>query len=183
MKKTIQTINEKLKIANGRKLSSEQMVNARQDSVLNGIIIQICSEDGEKEDIITKSVDGTYVRREVDFDYMETPDISHGARIMHRGYYPNRTIVSKYNSTGELTERTISYGGVANPSFRKPLHELFNPAGSWIGKKPTRKQSLERRTLSSRGDSREPSHAEDGEHNRGYTSSGFGYGPGSHNPD
>lgn len=134
MSKVIQAINKKLKIAAGRELSANQMVEAPLKTS-NSLIYRINSAKGDAEDVIVRDTDGTFIREQISYKQMVTDDISYGGAIKHVGFYPVKTVQSVYDSQGKLTERLIHYGGIANPDSTEPRHHQFSPAGRWLGKK------------------------------------------------
>lgn len=130
MKEILGKIVRGAKIATGRQLSADQMAHAAP--ARKGWIVKINSADGRTEDVIEKRDDGTFFREKISYTWTSTPDFSYGSEIMHTGFYPDKTTVSRYDADGKLVARDIGYGGLANPSFQHPSHRIFNPAGSWL---------------------------------------------------
>jgi len=95
---------DRLKIALGRQLSPKQMANARVRGESEGITI-----------------------------FMTTPDASHGWKRPHKGYYPSKTVVEKYNEKGLLVVKQVSEGNLYISGTT--VTRFFNPPGKLIGKK------------------------------------------------
>ncbi|MEK6839328.1 MAG: hypothetical protein AABX72_00130 [Nanoarchaeota archaeon] len=122
-----------LKNWTGRTLSKEQMDAAQPPTDEDNVII-LCHGSPLNIDRLRKLPDGRFVRFQQDFEYMTTPDVSHGWSISHTGYYPTKTERKVYNPEGLLIERCASRGNLYIGT-ENLVDKVYDPPGSWIGKK------------------------------------------------
>lgn len=122
---------DRLKLALGRQLSPEQMANARGESEV--ITIVAGSDKPMKIDRLEKCSSDKFVRFRQRFSFMTTPDASYGWERPHKGYYPSRTVVEKYNEGGLLVVKQVSDGNLY--ILGKTVTGFFNPPGKLIGKR------------------------------------------------
>ena len=121
---------DRLKLVLGRQLSPKKMANARKES--EEFEAWLRSDPSKKIDDLEKRNSGEFVRFRQRFQYMTTPDASHGWEQPHTGYYPSKTIKEIYDSKGRLKEKTVA--GCAY-NWEGSTTRLFNPPGRLIGKK------------------------------------------------
>ena len=124
-------LGDRLKIALGRQLSPEQMANAKGESEV--ITIVAGSDKPMKIDRLEKCSSDKFVRFRQRFSLITTPDASHGWKRLHKGYYPSKTVVEKYNEKGLLVVKQVSEGNLYISG--KTITRFFNPPGKLIGKK------------------------------------------------
>ena len=132
----LEQIANKLKVALGRKLSREQITNAklRNGPEHNFITVSSDTEKPARIDMLEKLPSGDFVRYRQGFEWMTTPDSSYGMERPHTGYYPYGSVRQLYNQDGLLVEKTISYGSlIFNPYDKKT--KVFVPPGRFIGRK------------------------------------------------
>src|SRR3989338_129698 len=110
MKNLVQKLDERLRVALGRKLTQEQMKNAEVKGENKGFTIITGSDKPLNIDRLEKDSSGEFVRFRQRFELMDTPDASEGWAITHTGYYPSKTTMDVYDGDGLLKSRTVSYG-------------------------------------------------------------------------
>ncbi len=106
------------------------MANAEESE---GLTIVAGSDKPMKIDRLEKYSSNKFVRFRQKFSFMITPDASHGWERPHRGYYPSKTVIEKYNKDGLLVIKQVSYGNLYIPG--ETVTSFFNPPGRLIGKK------------------------------------------------
>jgi hypothetical protein len=120
-----------LKIATGRKLSQEQMDEAKTGDP--GLFPHDCLVD-KPETFDNIAINGDkIVRRMAKYRWCITPDTSH-EEVSHRGYYVVLDEERKYNRDGLLEERFICKmpGGL---TVADRITLVYDPAGRLIGKR------------------------------------------------
>ena len=124
---------DRLKIALRRQLSPKQMANARVRGESEGFTIVAGSDKPMKIDRLEKCSSDEFERFRQIFSFMTTPDASHGWKRPHKGYYPSKTVVEKYNERGLLVVKQVSEGNLYISG--KTVTRFFNPPGKLIGKR------------------------------------------------
>lgn len=129
-------INRAAKIITHRQLSSSQIERARlkpEDEKSRPIIVS--TQSGKTTNDLCRLGDSSFEWFIQEFEWMKTPDISHGWETPHTGYYPTKTILRKYDNEGRLERKAVDFGGIANFDSRKGYAVIYDPPGSWFGKK------------------------------------------------
>jgi hypothetical protein len=126
-----QTLINILKILTGRQLSSEEMANAKPAERHAHIL---GSDKPLTIDRLEVLPSGEFLRFKQIFEYMTTPDASHGWNCPHTGYCPSETIESTYDNKGKLTQRIVTTGNLYLAS-EKTIARKYSPPGRFFGKK------------------------------------------------
>lgn len=139
----LEKIADKLKVALGRKLSTEQMTNARIKSGPDYRYIPVRGVRGSRAtkpiDLLEKLSSGEFVRYTQGFKLLETPDASLGWSHSHIDYVPFGSVKKTYDRNGLLTGKVVRRGPLTY-SYDKTT-KAYSPPGRFIGRKVKQEKS------------------------------------------
>ncbi|MDP3966154.1 MAG: hypothetical protein Q8Q04_01340 [archaeon] len=127
-------VSNLVKILTGRKLSEKKMELARDGTPKNYWDSDV--EFGVDRPFYNIYIDeGNFKENKVNFEIRESPDASHGTRIMHTNLVPVKEIEKTFNKDGLLEEKYVWKDPIYDPYKSVSKTIFYNPAGSFFGKK------------------------------------------------